>query len=145
MMKVLSILIVCLIGLSSNAQKEDTQFKQFNNFTAQFEVPKGKTWIIHQIFSSFAAGVITETNGEVNMTPVRIFIKTLNGDIKTDWEGNRFGPQVFQSDNTSAVISYPITLPEKTKFSLIIVKGNPGSFNKFDGSGYISYKEVTNQ
>ncbi|MFT4602722.1 MAG: hypothetical protein ACI857_002909, partial [Arenicella sp.] len=111
-MKVLSILFVCLIGFSASAQKAETQFKQFNNFTAQFEVPEGKTWVIHQIFSSFAAEVVTETSGETSFTPIRIFIKTLNGDIKTDWEGNRFGPQVFQSDNTSAVISYPITLPE---------------------------------
>ena len=144
-MKFLSAIFICLLSFSTLAQKEEAKFQQFNNFTAQFEVPEGKTWVIQQIFSSFAADVTTNTDGTSEFTPVRIFIKTLNGDIKTDWEGNRFGPQVFQSNNTSAVISYPITLPEKTKFSLVVVKGNPGAFKSFDGSAYISYKELTNQ
>jgi hypothetical protein len=144
-MKILSVLFICILSSSTIAQKEEAKFQQFNNFTAQFEVPEGKTWVIQQIFSSFAAEVTTTTEGTSELSPVRIFIKTLNGDIKTDWQGNRFGPQVFQSNNTAAVISYPITLPEKTKFSLVIVTGDPGSFKKFDGSAYISYKELTNQ
>ena len=144
-MKILSVLFICILSSATIAQKEEAKFQQFNNFTAQFEVPEGKTWVIQQIFSSFAAEVNTTTEGTSEFSPVRIFIKTLNGDIKTDWQGNRFGPQVFQSDNTSAVINYPITLPEKTKFSLVIVKGNPGNFKSFDGSGYLSYIELTNQ
>ena len=126
------------------SQKKEAKFQQFNNFTATFEVPAGKTWVIHQIFSSYASDVKINPDGSSSSSPVRIYFKTLNGDIKTDYQGNRFGPQVFQSNNSSATIAYPIVLPEKTKFSLIILKGDPGSCAMFEGTGYISYFEVTN-
>jgi len=133
-----------LLFMSSTTQQKTPQFVQFNNFSATFEVPVGKTWVINQIFSSFTNEIKTNTDGTTSPVPVRIFIKALNGDIKTDFEGNRFGPQVFQSDNTAATISYPIVLPEKTTFSLLILKGDPGKCTMFDGTGYMSYYEVTN-
>jgi hypothetical protein len=129
----------------ATAQSQTPKFVQFNNFSATFEVPVGKTWIIHQVFSNFSAGIAANTDGTKTEIPVRIFIKTLNGDIKTDIQGYRFGPQLFQSNNKSATINYPIVFPEKTAFSLVIVKGNPGNCSTYDGSGYISYYEVTNQ
>ncbi|MBI3134550.1 MAG: hypothetical protein HYZ14_07705 [Bacteroidetes bacterium] len=135
---------VVLLLTSTISQQKTPQFVQFNNFSASFEVPAGKTWVINQIFSSFTAEIKTNVDGTTSPVPVRIFIKTLNGDIKTDFEGMRFGPQVFQSDNTAATISYPIVLPEKTTFSLVILKGDPGKCSMFDGTGYMSYYEVTN-
>lgn len=136
---------VLLFGVTSMyTQEKAARFVQFNNFSASFEVPAGKTWVINQIFSSFTSEVKTSGDGSTEPTAVRIFIKTLNGDIKTDFAGNRFGPQVFQSNNTSATISYPIVLPEKTSFSLILLKGDPGNCSMFDGTGYMSYYEVTN-
>lgn len=132
-----------LLSAFSN-QNKTPKFVQFNNFNATFEVPAGKTWVIHQIFSGFTTDVKTNADGSITSTPVRIFIKTLNGDIKTDFEGNRFGPQVYQSNNTAATIAYPIVLPEKTTFSLIILKGDPGACSAYDGTGYMSYYEVTN-
>lgn len=134
----LSFLALTIPGWS---QEKIAKLMQFNNFTANFEVPAGKTWIIHQIFTSFTTDV---EPGTTQPKPIRIYIKTLNGDIKTDWAGNRFGPQVFQSNNTAATISYPIVFPESTKFSLVMIKGDPGSCAAFDGSGYISFDEVTN-
>lgn len=131
-----------LIGAS---QAKTEKLQQFNNFTANFEVPEGKTWVVNQIFSSFAAGVETLADGSTSITPVRIFIKTFNGDIKTDWQGNRFGPQVFQSNSTYSSIPFPLTLPEKTKISFVIVQGDPGKCKAFDGSGYITYTELTNE
>jgi hypothetical protein len=129
---------------SATLQDKKAQFVQFNNFTANFEVPAGKTWVIHQVFSSFSSELKTNTDGTKTAVPVRIFIKTLNGDIKTDFAGNRFGPQLFQSTNSAATVAYPLTLPEKTTFSLVIVKGDPGSCSAFDGTGYMSFYEVTN-
>jgi len=140
----ISVLCLAFILTSANTQQKTPQFIQFNNFTGNFEVPVGKTWVINQIFSSFTSEVKTNPDGTTTIIPVRIFIKALNGDIKTDYAGNRFGPQVFQSNNTSATISYPIVLPEKTVFSLVIVKGDPGNCSAFDGSGYMSLFEVTN-
>jgi hypothetical protein len=136
--------VFLLLLMSAGSQHKTPQFVQFNNFSASFEVPLGKTWVINQIFSSFSSEIKTNVDGTTSPVPVRVFIKTLNGDIKTDFEGNRFGPQVFQSDNTAATVSYPIVLPEKTTFSLVILKGDPGKCSTFDGTGYMSYYEVTN-
>ena len=143
---VLPFLLLGLAFVASSVTRQDkkAQFIQFNNFTANFEVPAGKTWVIHQIFSSFSSEIKTNTDGTKTAVPVRIFIKTLNGDIKTDYAGNRFGPQVYQSNNSGATIAFPLTLPEKTTFSLVIVKGDPGSCSAFDGTGYMSFYEVTN-
>ena len=134
-----------LLATYASAQSKAPKFTQFNNFSATFEVPVGKTWIIHQVFSNFSAGIAANTDGTKGEIPVRIFIKTLNGDIKTDVQGYRFGPQLFQSNNKSATVNYPIVFPEKTTFSLVIIKGNPGNCSVYDGSGYISYYEVANQ
>lgn len=139
MKKILFICITLFLMMSLIYQEKAAKFTQFNNFTAQFEVPAGKTWVIQQIFTSF-----TEVNTNNQAPAIRIFIKTLNGDIKTDYAGNRYGPQVFQSNNTAATVAYPIVLPEKTSFSLIMLKGDPGSCVAFDGTGYMSYYEVTN-
>ncbi|MBD3636980.1 MAG: hypothetical protein HUJ25_06505 [Crocinitomicaceae bacterium] len=145
-MKTAQLLIVAIFFLSLNglSQEKEAKFLQFNNFSSNFEVPEGKTWVINSIFSSSIGEIIENSDGTISTLPVRIFIKTLNGDIKTDYAGNRFGPQVYQSDNTAASVSYPITLPENTKFSLVIVVGNPGNCKAFNGTGYINLYEVTN-
>jgi len=142
--KTIALSLCLILGISASAQKKTSKLQQFNNFTAQFEVPAGTTWMIQSIYSDFAAKVSENSDGTTSIEPVRIFIKTLNGDIKTDWEGNRFGPQVYQSDNTSATIQYPIMLPEGTKFSLVIISGKPGAFKRHDGTGYISITEIKN-
>ena len=139
------ILSLLLSSVSLTAQSKVEKLQQFNNFTASFEVPVGKTWVVNQIFSSFAATVELASDGSQNIVPIRIFIKTFNGDIKTDWQGNRFGPQVFQSNSTYSSIPFPLTLPEKTKISFIILEGDPGKCKAFDGSGYITYTELTNE
>lgn len=142
--KIFALSLGLLLGTSGSAQKRTSKLQQFNNFTAQFEVPAGTSWMIQSIYSDFAASVSDNGDGTATFEPVRIFIKTLNGDIKTDWEGNRFGPQVYQSDNTSATIQYPIMLPEETKFSLVIISGKPGAFRRHDGTAYISITEIKN-
>ncbi|MBK9191490.1 MAG: hypothetical protein IPM77_08210 [Crocinitomicaceae bacterium] len=138
------LLMAAFLATGFIRQEKAPKFVQFNNFSASYEVPAGKTWVVNQIFTSFTNEVKTNADGSSNPVAIRIFIKTLNGDIKTDFEGNRFGPQVFQSNNTASTISYPIVLPEKTTFSLVMVKGDPGSCTMFDGTGYMSYYEVTN-
>lgn len=141
----ISFVMVSILFMATSfvLQDKSPKFVQFNNFSANFEVPAGKTWVIQQIFSSFTTDV-KPGDTSATLTPIRIFIKTLNGDIKTDYEGNRFGPQVFQSNNTATTVAYPIVLPEKTSFSLIILKGDPGACSTFDGTAYMSYYEVTN-
>jgi hypothetical protein len=143
-MKNISLILFLFFATSSIAQVKTGHLKQFNNFSSQFEVPEGQTWVIEQIFSSFAADITTGENGESEIVPIRIFIKTFNGDIKTDWEGNRYGPQVYQSNNSNSTVAYPLTLPEGTKISFVILKGDPGNCKAFDGSAYLSYYEIKN-
>ncbi len=141
----ITLLLLLAAPFIGNAQEKTEKLQQFNNFTASFEVPAGKTWVVNQIFSSFSAGVETMADGTAKVTPIRIFIKTFNGDIKTDWQGNRFGPQVFQSNSTYSSIPFPLTLPEKTTISFVIIQGDPGKCKAFDGSAYITYTELTNE
>ena len=143
-MKHLFLVAVLSVASMLNAQEKAVKLLQFNNFSANFEVPEGKTWMIQSIFTGSIGEIIQKEDGSTTTLPVRIFIKTLNGDIKTDYQGNRFGPQVYQSDNQSATIPYPISLPGGTKFSLVIVVGDPGNCKAFNGSGYISLYEITN-
>ena len=126
------------------SQLKEAKFQQFNNFSATFEVPAGKTWEIQQVFSNYSDGVVTNADGTTENVPVLIYIKTLNGDIKTDYEGKRFGPLVYHSDNNKATMSYPIVLPENTKFSLVILSGEPENCKMFNGTGYMSWFEVKN-
>jgi hypothetical protein len=44
---------------SFSYQSKSPKFIQFNNFSASFEVPAGKTWVIQQIFSGFTTEVKT--------------------------------------------------------------------------------------
>ena len=41
-------------------------------------------------------------------------------------------------------ISFPIIFPEKTTFSLVIVKGDLGNLQLHNNSSYISFIEVDN-
>lgn len=136
-----SLILIPFIGTS---QIKEAKFVEFNNFTASFEVPEGKTWVIQTIFSNSVGELITNEDGTTTESPVRIFIKTMNGNIKTDWQGNRFGPQVYQSNNKAGATSFPLTLPSGTKFSLVIVTGDPGKCKEFNGSGFMSLYEVNN-
>lgn len=138
----LSILLIPFVG---STQAKEAKFVEFNNFTATFEVPEGKTWVIQTIFSNSVGELITNTDGTTTAAPVRIFIKTMNGNIKTDWQGNRFGPQVYQSNNKAGATSFPLTLPAGTKFSLVMISGDPGNCKEFNGSGFMSVYEVTNE
>ena len=137
-------LLFCFFLFNGIAQERKAKFVQFNNFSADFEVPQGKTWEIQSIFSNAVGNVKTGVDGSIETPAVRIFIKTINGDIKTDWQGNRFGPQVYQSNNTSATVAFPITFPEGTKFGLVMISGDPGKCEAFNGSGFMTLYEVTN-
>jgi hypothetical protein len=147
MRRFLSIVSVALLFFASSFinQPKQAKFEQFNNFSGKFEVPEGKSWLINQVFASYAVNVKTDANGSTFSDEIRIYMKTLNGDIKTDFQGKRFGPQLYQSSDKNACLSYPILLPEKTTFSLIILEGKPGNCKRHDGTGYISYYEISNE
>lgn len=84
--------------------KGKTEIKEFSNSTAKFIVPDGKTWYISNVFSSIES-VDQETN--------YIILKKINN---TTFGEN--GPVL--SNFARSFISYPIILPEKTSFEILI-------------------------
>lgn len=140
--------------LNSNAQTAIPNGKvkliEFTNESANFEIPEGKSWIIYNIFSDYLVdgelkyNEYKKANLLENSLDVRVFIKDLNGVEKTNYLKNIYGTQLYRSTNASTVIPYPIIFPEKTLFSLIILKGDIGSLQLHNGKGYISLIEIEN-
>jgi hypothetical protein len=149
-----NVLLFSLWFLPFNAQTEvpkgKAQLIEFTNETAKFTVPEGKTWLVYSVFSDYV------TEGTINVNEyskekelvgtkeIRIFLKDLNGIEKTNYTKNIYGTQLFRSTNASTVIPYPIILPEKTTFNLIILKGDLGSPQLYGGKAYISLVETDN-
>ncbi len=139
---------------SVNAQttipKGKAQLIEFTNTTANFTVPDGKTWIIYSIFSEYVVDGVVKFDEYSKMNiydkslDIRIFLKDLNGIEKTNYIKNIYGTQLYRSTNASTVIPYPIIFPEKTIFSLSILKGDLGSLQLYGGAAYISLIEVDN-
>ena len=147
-------LFLSILSLNSYSQtaipKGKTQLIEFTNATAKCTVPVGKTWIIYSIFSDYVVdGTITvneysKKNELTGQADVRIFLKDFNGSVKTNYIKNIYGTQLYRSTNASTVISYPVIFPEKTEFSLIILKGELGELELHNGSAYISFIEIYN-
>ncbi|ELY1979087.1 hypothetical protein SL055_001291 [Flavobacterium psychrophilum] len=152
--KLLFLSLTFLFIFNSNAQTSipngKTKLIEFTNETASFIIPEGKSWIIYNIFSDYLADGEVKYNDYQkknlleNSLDVRVFIKELNGIEKTNYSKNIYGTQLYRSTNASTVIPYPIVFPEKTLFSLVILKGDLGSLQLHNGKGYISLIEVDN-
>ena len=134
----------------TSIQKGNAQLIEFSNDNAKFKVPDGKTWIIYSVFSDYLAdgklklNEYTKKNELADALEIRIFIKELNEIEKTNYLKNIYGTQLFRSTNTATAIQYPIILPEKTSFNLIILKGEIGNLIPHSGIAYISLLEVDN-
>ncbi len=153
-MKTLLLTLAIFITLCVNAQTPMPQgnviFKEFDNSNASFTVPEGKSWYIYNIYSDYVAGGTLKYNEYEkknvleNTEDVRIFIKELNGKLKTDYSKNIYGPQVYRGSNNATTITLPIIFSENTTFSLITLLGNTGQMTLHTGLSYISIIEVTN-
>lgn len=147
-------LFLCVWTSSVTAQTTvpngKAQLIEFTNVTSNFTVPEGKTWVIYSIFSEYVVdGVVefneyTKKNTYSNSLDIRIFLKDLNGIEKTNYLKNIYGTQLYRSNDASTVIPYPIIFPEKTAFSLIILKGDLESLQLYNGKAYISLIEINN-
>jgi hypothetical protein len=136
------------LGVTVNAQasflKSKAQLIEFTNDSANFTVPEGKTWVIYSIFSDHT--VISPSKSYL-LIDIRIFLKNINGDEKTNYTKNIYGPLLYWSSATRAGLTsvpYPIIFPEKTSFSLIIFKGS-GPLDRMElhnGKAYISLIEI---
>jgi hypothetical protein len=150
-MKKLLILATMLLTLETvNAQNViangDAKLIEFKNETAKFIVPEGKTWIIYSAFSDYFTDLKLNEYGNNTQESIHIFFKSINETVKTDLNKKLFGPSLFTSmENVSTHMGFPIILPEKTSFELVLVKGFYfKDLKPYLGSGYLSIVEVSN-
>jgi hypothetical protein len=140
----LFILFLTTWNLTINAQtsipKGKAQLIEFTNATAKFTVPEGKTWYIQNTFSDWRIEC-TQPDGTTGRT-IRVFLKSLNGLLKTDLSKNKFGPLLYFSSETN---SMSLIFPEKTTFELLLVSSEINQDIKlFNGLGYINIIETDN-
>jgi len=137
----LTIFIITLLlsvwSLSVNAQTTvpngKAQLIEFTNATAKFTVPLGKTWTVHNVFTSYP----TDDN------TYSIWVKSLNGIILTDISKNILGKLLFSS-NAAANINLPLVLPENTSLELIMIKKVGETRSLHDKSAFFNYTETEN-
>lgn len=124
-------------NLSSYAQsitpKSKAQLIEFTNATAKFTVPPGKTWTVHNVFTSFP----------VDDNTYSITIKSINSILLTDISKNILGKLLFSSNNL-ANLNYPIVLPENTTIELIIMKRLGETRSLYDKSAFLNFTETEN-
>ncbi len=142
----LSIIIIQLSANKSAAQNFNGKANiiEFTNTTAKFTVPSGKTWIIQNIFSDIETKFKVKdnwNNGELNHCSIYVFIKSINGIIKTDLISKQYSKRI---NNTSDF--HPIYLPENTIIEFLIVYSDSSTktIKNFDGSATLNYIEITN-
>ncbi len=81
------------------------------------------------------------TSGRTGRT-LSLFLKSLNGLLKTDLSKNQFGPLLYFSCETN---SMSLILPEKTILELLLVSSEINQDIKlFNGLGYINIIETDN-
>ena len=117
--------------LNSSGSSFDTKLIQFNNSAAKFSVPKGKTWEIANVFSAAIGpeGFGYDDDGYSDFDEVRVFIKSINGDVLTDLSSRQLGPVIYRGPNHERTHALPIILPGGTEFELLICTGSWGDPN----------------
>jgi hypothetical protein len=138
----LATLFLSVCTLSGNAQtslpKGKAQLIEFTNATAQFTVPAGKTWYLYNILTDFETDV-KDDKGDYYVYFIRVFIKSLNGEVKTDLKTYKMGPQLGGEGT-----GYPIIFPENTSLELIQLYEREEEYKEYSGTAFISVIEVDN-
>lgn len=140
----LSIIIFQLSANKSAAQNFNgkANIVEFTNATGKFTVPSGKTWIIQNIFSdSYTNFKIKNKYGEDESCRVLVYIKNINGNVKTDFITEKYSKSINNNSEFN-----PIHLPENTTIEFIIAYNDfVGKKTKiYDSSATINYIEITN-
>ena len=115
---------------------------EFTNATAKFTVPSGKTWIIQNIFSDGYTNfkIKNKYDGEESCR-VLIFIKNINGNVKTDFITEKYSKILSSNSDFN-----PIYLPENTTIEFLIAYDDFVTRKPkiYDGSATLNYIEITN-
>lgn len=115
--------------LNSEISSMSANLIEFNNSSANFTVPKGKTWEIVNVFSKSVGpgGISFDAYGDAKYDEVRIFIKSINGSVLTDLTNLELGPVIYRGPNHERSHALPMTFPEGTSFELLICTGKWGN------------------
>ncbi len=115
---------------------------EFTNATAKFTVPSGKTWVIQNILSDGFTNfkIKNKYDGEESCR-VLVFIKTINGNVKTDLITEKYSKSLNNNNDY-----HPIYLPENTTIEFLISYDDFVSKKPkiYDGSATINYIEINN-
>lgn len=115
---------------------------EFTNATAKFTVPSGKTWIIQNIFSDeYTNFKIKNNNNGLEHCRVLVYIKTINGIIKTDFITEKNSKRLNNNSDF-----HPIYLPENTSIEFIIAYDDfiADKIKIYDSNATLNYIETTN-
>lgn len=140
----LSIIIFYFSANKSIAQNLNgkANIVEFTNATAKFTVPIGKTWVIQNIFSDESTNFkINNNNNGLEHCRVLVFIKTINGVIKTDFITEKNSKRLNNNSDF-----HPIYLPENTSIEFIIAYEDfiANKIKIYDGIATLNYIEITN-
>ena len=134
----MTIFVVTLLlstwSLTGNAQttipKGKAQIIEFNNSTAKFTVPAGKTWYIINLFSDCTTNLTYDSEGYLKADEIRIFIKSINGSIITDIANKKYGPVIYRGPMHERMQPLPIILPENSTIEFLVTSGDWQAKNK---------------
>ncbi len=136
-------LLMFLLSAKAQIINGKANIIEFTNVTAKFTVPSGKTWIIQNVFSDITTKfkVVSSWNNELAFCPIEVYIKNINGVIKTDLITKQFSIQMNNRD-----FYHPIYLPENTSIEFIITYDDfsDKTTKTYDGSAIINYIELSN-
>jgi hypothetical protein len=102
MKNLLLLLLISIFSQGAISQTKETKLVEFSNTNSEFTVPEGKTWHIHNIFSS------AKTNdGDWNFVRLERINGVTFGDNGTIFTGS-----------TRNWVQYPLVFPQNTTFKL---------------------------
>ena len=118
--------------------------KLVNNKRPILKVPEGKFWVINQFIADYITDVNQDSTGMFIGQEIHVFVKSINDEVLTKPSEGIYGPQVYSSINSKHTIPFPMILSEKTKMTLIVMKGTLENMTEHSGNVYCSLTEKDN-
>ncbi|MCB9223757.1 MAG: hypothetical protein R2780_03710 [Crocinitomicaceae bacterium] len=128
-------------GLRQRQSVGTAKLMAMTNDRAMLKAPEGKMLIINQMIGDYTSSISTDSLGNVVTEEIHVFMKTLNGKTLTDISNKQFGPKLYSSIHPEQTIQFPIILPAGTSLSIVVLKGEIGNLQIYDGMVTCSYTE----
>ena len=127
-----------LKSLSEKLKFGNAKILTLTNRRAAIVVPEGRVWTLNSFIGDYFSGSHTDSSGNLIGTEIHIFIKAINGQVLTNVEAGKFGPQLFSSLHPNQSLRLPIVLGAKTAISIQIFEGELGNLKPYEGEIYCS-------